>query len=196
MSNITKINGILINAATASFVTASNVVGTVSSASFSTSASFAQTSSLSLGTNIELTINGTTQDLSADRSYSIETIMYGNPNDVIPAGLTRYYGFSDVVESTVELNRRIILPRACTFSKFYILTSNVQPATGSYIITILKNGVATAITVTIPAGSLAGQYTDLINSVSFAAGDGISILVINNASTNSANIVSVSILYI
>ena len=40
MSNITKINGILINAATASFVTASNVVGTVSSASFSLSASY------------------------------------------------------------------------------------------------------------------------------------------------------------
>lgn len=143
-----------------------------------------------------ITINGTTQDLSADRTYTVETIMYGNPNDVIPAGLTRYYGFSDVVESTAELNRRIILPRACTFSKFYILTSNVQPASGSYVITILKNGVATSITITIPAGSAAGVFSDTTNSVSFAAGDGISIEVINNASANSANIVSVSILYV
>ena len=47
MSNITKINGILINAATASFVTASNVVGTVLSASYTISASYAETSQTS-----------------------------------------------------------------------------------------------------------------------------------------------------
>jgi hypothetical protein len=147
-------------------------------------------------TTRNITINGTTQDLSADRSYNVENIMYGNLSNAIAVGLTRYYGFSDLQNTNSELLRRIILPRACTFSKFYILTSNVQPITGSYVITILKNGFATSITVTIPAGSLAGQYTDLVNSVSFAAGDGISIEVVNNALANSANIVSVSIVYV
>jgi hypothetical protein len=60
-------------------------------------------------------------------------------------------------------------------------------------LTIRKNGVDTSITLTIPAGSSIGTYSDTTNSVSFSAGDLISVKAVNNALTPSGNISSISL---
>jgi hypothetical protein len=145
-------------------------------------------------TTRNITINGTTQDLSADRTYSA-VILSGQPNGANTglSGALRYYGFSNSALSTSEATRRIFLPNDCTLKNFYIRTSGVQPASGSHVLTILKNAVATSIVVTIPAGSSGGVFSDTTNSVSFVSGDEISIQAVNNATANSSVIVSYSI---
>lgn len=141
-----------------------------------------------------ITINGTTFDLSANRTFSAINLN-GQPNVANSgfSGALRYFGFSDNPVNTTETLRRTIITNDCTLKNFYIRTSGTQPATGSHVLTILKNGVATSITITIPAGSSAGKFSDTTNSESFVAGDEISILAVNNASSNSASIVSFSI---
>lgn len=145
-------------------------------------------------TTRNITINGTTQDLSADRTYSAINLN-GQPNGANTglSGALRYFGFSNNAVSTVENVRRTFLPNACTLKNFYIRTSSTQPATGSHVLTILKNGVATSIVVTIAAGSAAGVFSDTTNSVSFLAGDEISIQAVNNATANSGGIIGYSI---
>ncbi len=141
-----------------------------------------------------ITINGTTQDLSANRTFSAINLN-GQPNVANSgfSGALRYFGFSDNPVSTTETLRRTIITNDCTLKNFYIRTSGTQPAAGSHVLTVLKNGVATSITITIPAGSSAGKFSDTTNSESFVAGDEISILAVNNASSNSASIVSFAI---
>ena len=145
-------------------------------------------------TTRNITINGTTQDLSADRTFSA-VMLTGLPG-VANTGLngaTRYFTFSGVAVATSEITRRIIFCNNLTVKNFYIYTSTAQPATGSHVFTVLKNGVATSITVTIASGSAAGLFSDTTNSESFAQGDAISIQAVNNASTNSCTIVSFQI---
>lgn len=145
-------------------------------------------------TSRSITINGTTQDLSADRTFSAINLN-GQPNGVNTgtSGALRYFGFSDNGVATAETWRRTFIPNACTLKNFYVRTSGSQPASGSHVLTILKNGVATSIVVTIAAGSAAGVFSDTTNSVSFAAGDEISIQAVNNATAISSTILSFSI---
>ena len=145
-------------------------------------------------TTRNITINGKTQDLSADRTFSA-VMLNGMPNiaNVGTSGATRYFGFSGLAVATSETTRRIIICNNVTVKNFYIYTSTAQPATGSHVLTVLKNGVATSITVTIASGSAAGLFSDTTNSESFAQGDAISIQAVNNATTNSCTIVSLQI---
>lgn len=145
-------------------------------------------------TTRNITINGTTQNLSADRTFSA-VMLTGLPGvaNVGTSGALRYFTFSGVATATVETTRRLIICNNVTLKNFYIYTSTAQPATGSHVLTVLKNGVATGITVTIASGSAAGLFSDTTNSESFAQGDAISIQAVNNASTNSGIIVSFQI---
>jgi hypothetical protein len=145
-------------------------------------------------TTRNITINGTTQDLSADRTFSA-VMLTGMPNiaNVGVSGSLRYFGFSGLPIATSEVTRRIIICNNVTLKNFYVYTSTTQPATGSHVLTIFKNGVATAITITIPSGSGAGLFSDTTNSESFVQGDAISIQAVNNALVNSGVIVSFQI---
>jgi hypothetical protein len=147
-----------------------------------------------VATTRNITINGTTQDLSADRTFSA-VMLTGLPGvaNIGLLGAVRYFAFSGVGVASSEITRRIIICNNLTLKNFYIYTSTAQPATGSHVLTILKNGVATSITITIASGSAAGLFSDTTNSESFAQGDAISIQAINNAATNSGTIVSLQI---
>jgi hypothetical protein len=147
-----------------------------------------------VATTRNITINGTTQDLSADRTFSA-VMLTGMPNiaNVGISGSLRYFGFSGLPIATSEVTRRIIICNNVTLKNFYVYTSTTQPATGSHVLTIFKNGVATAITITIPSGSGAGLFSDTTNSESFVQGDAISIQAVNNALVNSGVIVSFQI---
>ncbi len=89
---------------------------------------------------------------------------------------------------TSEVRTQTPMAIAGTFKNFYFRTSGSQPASGTLVATIRKNGVDTAVTVTIPANGAAQTVSDTSNSFSVAAGDLIGIKTVNNAATSSANI--------
>lgn len=90
----------------------------------------------------------------------------------LAAGTTRYGGPGG---TTSESQVRIPVVNACTISALYFRTTAIMPVNSSLAITIFKNGVATAVTRTIAAGTAAGTYSDTTNSATFAAGDGYGI---------------------
>jgi hypothetical protein len=57
--------------------------------------------------------------------------------------------------------------------------------TGSMAVTLMKNGVATAMTFTIPAGSAAGKYTTTSNAQFVSDGDKVSLRIVQSTATSS-----------
>lgn len=139
------------------------------------------------------TING--QDLSANRVLSFFPLFcVKNIANATTGGTARYTSFQDSTNvGTTQSTNTNVIPIDTTFYNFYIETSNAQPATGSCVLTIQKNGVDTGIVVTIPAGSAAGKFYDNSNSAAFSAGDSLGIKWVNNASASSCTVVSMSI---
>jgi hypothetical protein len=129
----------------------------------------------------------------------------GNPFPLFGAGITnvpgaatpttRFVAFLSLSTVALENQRQIPVPYNVTFKNFFCFfgVGASQPATGSLVLTIRKNGVDTAITLTIPAGSSIGTYSDITNSVSFVAGDLISVKAVNNALATSGNITAISL---
>lgn len=110
----------------------------------------------------------------------------GNGNTVT-ASSTLYGQFFFASSLSVESARQNVMPFACTIKNLYVRTSTAQSGTGNMVITIRKNGAATALTLTIAAGAAAGTFTDLVNSFTVVAGDLLSIELVNNATATSAN---------
>ena len=92
-----------------------------------------------------------------------------------------YYGLQ-----TAAFN--FVVKRAGTLRNLSLTTNSAQPGTGTLVATVRKNGADTALTVTIAAGGAAQTQTDAANTVSVVAGDLISIRIVNNASSASAQI--------
>jgi hypothetical protein len=116
--------------------------------------------------------------------------------DIVPAGVTRFGSLfaGSVNHAASDAARRTPMVTAGTLSRFYVMTNTAQPATGSLVCTLRKNSVDQALTITIAAGSAAGVFTDLVNSVSVAVGDLMGVKFVNNASTNSAAILNNQVL--
>ena len=66
----------------------------------------------------------------------------------------------------------------------------MQPSSGNMVITVRKNGADTGLTYTLASGATAGTYSNTTNTVTFAAGDLISLQVVNNSAIESAKIIS------
>jgi hypothetical protein len=101
----------------------------------------------------------------------------------LAAGVTRY---GNVAGSTAEAQQRTPVAAACTINNVYVRTTGTMPANSSLAVTIFKNGSATAVTLTIAAGSVAGTYSDTSNNATFAAGDGWNIEYKNVGSASAA----------
>ena len=100
---------------------------------------------------------------------------------------TRYHSLVSGL-ATNSILAYIPVPTACTFSNFYFRIYTAQPATGSLVLTLQKNGVDTAISITIASGSAIGIYTDTTNSVSFAAGDTWQLKIVQNATSGTSSL--------
>lgn len=90
-----------------------------------------------------------------------------------------------LVAGANESTATMIIPFNCVLSNMYVMHYNTtQPATGSQVFTVRKNGVDTTLAITIPAGSVptTTPYSNTANTVSFSAGDKLSIRRTNNAS--------------
>lgn len=136
---------------------------------------------------------GVTSDIQTQldaKGVGILSAVYGGSS--LTAGQTTYAAFENIAGSASENLRKLIIPIASTMSKFYTLTNSTQPATGALTFTIRKNSVDSALVITIAAGSGAGTYSNTANSVTFAAGDAMNIKFVNNASSASASVISIS----
>lgn len=108
----------------------------------------------------------------------------------LPSTTTRYY--SNGIIAPIESNAQFPIPSSGTINNLYITTNSVQDASGSSVLTFRKNGADTAITITIPANAAAGVFSNTTNAFGVIPGDLIDIEFVNNATANSATVISTS----
>jgi hypothetical protein len=89
---------------------------------------------------------------------------------------------SDDNESTTETDVQTAMPIGGTLSRLYFRRNSTAAAT----VTVRKNGANTALTCTTN-GTL-NNCTDLVNSVSYAAGDLISFLITTGGSGSPSRV--------
>ena len=128
---------------------------------------------------------------------SSTSILYQFANgDTLAAGATRFgslFGGSANHNASDAVRRTPMITNG-TLTRLYVMTSTAQPATGSLVCTVRKNSVDQALTITIAAGSAAGVFSDLVNSVSVLVGDQMGMKFVNNATSTSAAILNNQVL--
>ena len=122
----------------------------------------------------------------AFRTYGTAITLAGSSGD-------RFYMMQNGATLASEAAIQISAEFPMTFREIRVKMTNSQPATGSIVFTLRKNGVD-QFALTIAASSVAGVYT-ATGSFSVVAGDLICWKIRNNASTTSANIVQFSATY-
>jgi hypothetical protein len=124
---------------------------------------------------------------------SSTSILYQFANgDTLASGATRFgslFGGSANHNASDAVRRTPMITNG-TLTRLYVMTSTAQPATGSLVCTVRKNSVDQALTITIAAGSAAGVFSDLVNSVSVVVGDQMGMKFLNNATGTSAGILN------
>lgn len=101
----------------------------------------------------------------------------------VPASTTHYTcPFKDTTNTT---QNNFPWPEAGTLKNLSFRVSLTQPASGSLVLTLMVNNVDTALTVTVPAGSGVGTYTDSTHTVNISAGDDLKWKIQNNATSTS-----------
>ena len=159
-----------------------------------TTASSGAVEEISIGSGLTLSAGS----LSASGGGGSGCIISFVPDSVVVASTTTYYQawLKNGLAAANEARIRTYLPFAGTISKMKVWVNqsgNAQPATGSLVITLYKNGSATALTVTISAGAtVTTVQSDNTNSVTVAEDDYIHLVFQNNATTSSVNISNVT----
>jgi hypothetical protein len=113
------------------------------------------------------------------------------------ASSTSYYVLNSILSGAAFASRagRQIPMAAGTFKNLYLRLNTPQPAGGSLVVSLFVNAAATAISITIPAGSAAGVYSNTANTATIANGDLVCWEVINNAAATAATVQTISITY-
>lgn len=155
-------------------------------------------------TNPSMTVdaNGRITSIS-DGAIVFDTLStFINPlNSTIPASTTKYTTLTDRDQSSSQYV--FLFPNSGYVKSLFILCSSTQPGSGSLVVTFMKGaniaGLAdTALLVTIAAGTVAGTdtpYSLTGLSVAVSAGDRATVKIVNNASSTSLNIISISCTY-
>jgi hypothetical protein len=87
-----------------------------------------------------------------------------------------------------------VSPASGTISDIYIKTTATQPATGSLLFELYVNDII-QLTITVPAGSAAGTFSNTVDSVSISTGDLIHYYIVNNATSNSTFVSGSSMIF-
>jgi hypothetical protein len=145
-------------------------------------------------------LSGVTSNIQTQldsKSSVSKSFLVGNfGSSAVSAGGILSGGFVKSNLSTIgnEFQMRTIMPSACTFRNF---TANVggQPATGSLVFTMRIDGVDTAYTLTVAAGSGAPfKFQNTSTSLSVPNMASITFKVLNNAGATSGPITAVSVM--
>jgi len=126
-----------------------------------------------------------------------KSVLVGNfGSGSVGAGATLYGGFvkaTGLYSSAQSFQARSVIPIACV-GKTYTVNQGAQPATGSCVHTIRIDGVDTAYTLTIVAGSATGVFQNTSSSINFNSGATIDVKIQNNASSSTGAIVAISMI--
>jgi hypothetical protein len=140
-------------------------------------------------------LDGVTSAIQTQINNKKDSLAYGNVYAVtVGASSTVYAAISGITTfNATESNRHFAVPVAGTIKNFYVKMSGTQSATGTLVITIRNNATSSSVTVTVSnADGASPTKSDNVNSLSIAAGDLLSIQLINNATVTSASVVSMS----
>lgn len=132
-----------------------------------------------------ITINGNTQDLSANRTFTVTGSYFAvsAPNVLVAVNSTQFNFVEVGATSTVnETIRQQPLP-AGTLSEFVIRHASAHNGNGTITYTVRKNSADTALVISVIAGSAAGNFSDLINTATSNGTTDLFTIRIVNAST-------------
>ena len=124
-------------------------------------------------------LSGVTSSIQTQLNTKISTsnqILTFQVATTIGASTTTFLNVG-ITATAIETAATMVMPVACNLSNMYTIHyTTTQPASGAQHIVVRKNGVDTAISITIAAGSAPSgtPYSDITNSVSFAVGDRLS----------------------
>lgn len=125
---------------------------------------------------------------------SSKTWLMATPGATVGAGAT-LYGFINGGPSTPLSGSRVVrenvVPENGQIRNCYFKTNGTQ-GNGSLVATVLVNGVASEIVITVPASSSSGVFTDIDHSVTITSGDLVSWRFENSSSAVSITVVSLS----
>lgn len=108
----------------------------------------------------------------------------------VPAGSTYYaMPFASALNPAAWISPWM---KAGRVSKLVLSTANAQPLSGALIITVTKNAIPTALTITIPAGGPAAFYNNAVNFFDIVYGDFLGWNFQNTALAASAVLVGVA----
>ena len=120
-----------------------------------------------------------------------KTIFVNTSNDIVNASSSENAGIAGNTLYTPSDIFRTYISSAGVFKNAAIYTSG-QPASGSLVITLLVNGVASSLSITVPANG-AGYYANTTDNVSISAGDYVEWQLSNNATTPSSRTRTISV---
>lgn len=112
----------------------------------------------------------------------------------VPASSTYY--MAPFVNGLTSIQRGTPLPLSGVLKNLYVRLAGSQPSSGSLVIDIYNytTSSTTGISITIPAGGLAGTYSNTTNTYNYSAGDLIQTRLINNATSSTPAIGGVTFL--
>jgi hypothetical protein len=155
---------------------------------------------LSSPTNNQVLTYNLASDLWVNQSLPTSTsksVLFGNfGSGTVGAAATLYGGFVKAISfytAAQAFQARTVIPIA-SVGKNFTVNIGAQPATGSAVFTIRVNGVDSAYTLTIAAGSATGSYQNTASSLTLVAGDYIDIKIQNNAASSTGAIVALSMI--
>ncbi len=106
----------------------------------------------------------------------------------VATGVDTFFAIGAPSPST-EGTRQWTTPYAITATGLYLyMTTNATGGAGNTVVTLKKNTAATAITFNVPFASLAGTYSDVAHTVTYAAGDRLGIEVNNGTNGSTGGI--------
>lgn len=112
------------------------------------------------------------------------------------AGTVTYWSVIGYVDKTTSAtDKEMPINTAGTLSKLSIHINSTSVSGGAVTFTLLKNGSATALTVTTANPPVAGYYEDLTNSVSVTAGDKFVLKADPGSTTGTHNIAHIQMLF-
>ena len=114
-----------------------------------------------------------------------DVIGFAGAGATVAKGLTRYLGIGTANIYTTLPETDFYIPFACTMDKLHVWVGTPNNTNVASSVTIFKNGTGSVLAIVVAAGAT-GLHTDLVSPVSLAAGDRVSIQVLNQ-STGGGN---------
>ncbi len=109
--------------------------------------------------------------------------IFANSNSAILSGAVDY--LIGGAKAATEGEGRAPVPAAGSLSNLYVLPSTANTLDGVTVVTVRLNGIASPLTVSVPAGTIA-QVSELATVIVVSAGDNFSIEVDSTASTGGS----------